>query len=77
MVIESDVMSSEGNIEGSGAAVIYQAESPDEKALVEFARKPATSSSVAPRPELPSRSMGLRSPGRCWRSTSSTKTGNG
>lgn len=32
-------MSSEGNIEGSGAAVIYQAESPDEKALVEFARE--------------------------------------
>ncbi|KAM3577670.1 hypothetical protein VYU27_000545 [Nannochloropsis oceanica] len=39
VVIESDVMSSEGNIEGSGAAVIYQAESPDEKALVEFARE--------------------------------------
>lgn len=39
VVIESDVMSSEGNAEGSGAAIIYQAESPDEKALVEFARE--------------------------------------
>jgi len=39
VVIESDAMSSEGNAKGSGAALIYQAESPDEKALVEFARE--------------------------------------
>jgi phospholipid-translocating P-type ATPase (flippase) len=39
VVIESDAMSSEGNTKGSGAALIYQAESPDEKALVEFARE--------------------------------------